>query len=690
VFGFYARAWPEPFEPASGVLGVANPVLALFHRRQPILRSASLWLGGAFAALAASLAAVSLFASFEWSFVAVTSIWSLTGLGILATGLQRDSLELRRGGGAWLIVVSFAVVAHVGALEAAPRSWSLLVLALVLFGAGLACQLLDRRDAPSTADAAASASAVALVVGAVAAAGLLSGQPLACAWAAEAVALVWMSHRVRARHLHALAALPFGLAVVHLLAIDAPPRQLVLPVQHPAAGAATAVAIALSAFAAAALSRGWPARGVRTYGRLERPVAALVGDQRDARDVVLWWGGAVGLYALSLAILAAWPGFDWAWVALTGVWSGVALALLLRGLRVGSAQLRHGGLATLTLVTLGVVAEGASVLDATPRSAAFLVLAVSLLVAGLAYALRVGRAPLEPVTVVATLVSLGLSWDAIRTLLEAPARGLAMLALAGLYGAIGAVLLRRPGARDLSTLYWALGLLVGAVAIEELLHGTFTVVGWSVTGVVVAWLSLRVQEPRLLVGGAATVVLALIHALVLEAPPTDLFSVQPQPGAGAPAVLVVAAAVAALAYCAEGQPGALRRGGKPSWWLAGTLVVYGTSLSIVQLAESVSRAGLEAGFQSGQTAVSAFWGLLGLGLLYAGLTRWRSLRLAGLALFAVSLGKIFLYDLPALSSIERALSFLAVGAVLLLGAFFYQRLNAGKRSDAGRDGGRTA
>jgi uncharacterized membrane protein len=66
-----------------------------------------------------------------------------------------------------------------------------------------------------------------------------------------------------------------------------------------------------------------------------------------------------------------------------------------------------------------------------------------------------------------------------------------------------------------------------------------------------------------------------------------------------------------------------------------------------------------------------------LALLYAGLKRWRSLRLAGLALFAVSLGKIFVYDLPSLSSITRALSFLAVGAVLLLGGFFYQRLSSG-------------
>jgi uncharacterized membrane protein len=47
----------------------------------------------------------------------------------------------------------------------------------------------------------------------------------------------------------------------------------------------------------------------------------------------------------------------------------------------------------------------------------------------------------------------------------------------------------------------------------------------------------------------------------------------------------------------------------------------------------------------------------------------------------VSLAKIFLYDLPSLSSITRALSFLAVGALLLLGGFFYQRLSSTRGSD---------
>ena len=101
-------------------------------------------------------------------------------------------------------------------------------------------------------------------------------------------------------------------------------------------------------------------------------------------------------------------------------------------------------------------------------------------------------------------------------------------------------------------------------------------------------------------------------------------------------------------------------------------------LLVLELFQRAFGASVQTDFQRGHTAVSAFWGLVGLGLLYFGLTRLGALRVAGFVLFAVSLAKIFLYDLPSLSSITRALSFLAVGAVLLLGGFFYQRLTVAK------------
>ena len=70
------------------------------------------------------------------------------------------------------------------------------------------------------------------------------------------------------------------------------------------------------------------------------------------------------------------------------------------------------------------------------------------------------------------------------------------------------------------------------------------------------------------------------------------------------------------------------------------------------------------------------WGIVGLTLLYAGLRRTGSgLRIGGLALFGLSLTKLFVYDLAFLSSVARAFSFIAVGGLFLVGGFFYQRMD---------------
>jgi uncharacterized membrane protein len=115
-------------------------------------------------------------------------------------------------------------------------------------------------------------------------------------------------------------------------------------------------------------------------------------------------------------------------------------------------------------------------------------------------------------------------------------------------------------------------------------------------------------------------------------------------------------------------------------WLAGAVTLYGVTLLVLELGEDLSRAGVVTSFQRGHTAVSAVWGAVGLTLLVAGLKHSaRHLRFAGLGLFALSLAKLFLYDLAFLSSVARALSFLAVGALILVGAFFYQRVTADLR-----------
>ena len=104
---------------------------------------------------------------------------------------------------------------------------------------------------------------------------------------------------------------------------------------------------------------------------------------------------------------------------------------------------------------------------------------------------------------------------------------------------------------------------------------------------------------------------------------------------------------------------------------AAVAAVYLPSLAIVSAFEGNE---LEPG-QTPQVLLSAFWAILGLACLVTGLVRdLRPLRLAGLALLGLAAVKVFLYDLSRLESIYRALSFIALGLLLLASAFAYQRV----------------
>jgi uncharacterized membrane protein len=91
--------------------------------------------------------------------------------------------------------------------------------------------------------------------------------------------------------------------------------------------------------------------------------------------------------------------------------------------------------------------------------------------------------------------------------------------------------------------------------------------------------------------------------------------------------------------------------------------------------------------RQGGLAVSVLWTLVATVLLSSGLGL-RSLPLfyASYALFALTAGKVVLVDLATLPTLYRMLSFLALGALLLAGAWlnlrFRERLASPARGDA--------
>jgi hypothetical protein len=226
--------------------------------------------------------------------------------------------------------------------------------------------------------------------------------------------------------------------------------------------------------------------------------------------------------------------------------------------------------------------------------------------------------------------------------------------------------------RDLVTFSWSLA--IGLVLFGEafVLDGR-PATGFAValTGALVALLAKPLGEERL--WWAATVVVTVTSAavLVLLTPVGHFFRAVADPAEG---VWVATGCLAAGFVLLFTAANALRR------WIEQVLAVgalYLLSLGILELAQRLFGGTIESDFERGHVAVSVVWALIGLALLIGGLLRDSSLlRLGGLALFGLSLAKIFLFDLSALSSVARALSFIAVGGLVLAGGFFLQRLSS--------------
>jgi len=107
--------------------------------------------------------------------------------------------------------------------------------------------------------------------------------------------------------------------------------------------------------------------------------------------------------------------------------------------------------------------------------------------------------------------------------------------------------------------------------------------------------------------------------------------------------------------------------------VTGLVPLYVASVAALAMGPSAGT-GFAPG-QQGQLALSALWAVTGVTALVIGLRRdVRDLRVGALGLLAVTIAKVFLYDLATLTSGWRIASFLALGLLLLGAGFAYQRL----------------
>jgi uncharacterized membrane protein len=213
-----------------------------------------------------------------------------------------------------------------------------------------------------------------------------------------------------------------------------------------------------------------------------------------------------------------------------------------------------------------------------------------------------------------------------------------------------------------------LGLMALAGVALETLGGAALTVAWAAQAAALAKIGARRDDE--LARSAAFVHLAAagIWALIDQVAPVGLVEGAVDIGAavlgGGAVVLATAAAGFAL------RPGDPAR--RILMLVTPAVALYALSIVVV----SLSPAPLDGGaIQQGQLQLSALWSVAGVAGLVAGLRlRDRAVRLGAWGLLTLAVGKVFLYDLAALTSIYRVASFLALGVLLLVGALAYQRM----------------
>ena len=239
-----------------------------------------------------------------------------------------------------------------------------------------------------------------------------------------------------------------------------------------------------------------------------------------------------------------------------------------------------------------------------------------------------------------------------------------LFGLAGAHVVLGTLVLGSRASREIGLLLYGVAAGLVGVGITVTLDGPAVVAAWSAEALVLAWAGRRTDTPeRGLVASLLFAALAMGHVLVFEVPPSSL-------AYGLSSIPVAIGAVALVLVALAGIAAAYREVAEPLAWTGVALAVYLASSLVVE----VPGAQPHHSTQTSQLALSGFWGGLGFAAIVAGLVRReRALRLGGLGVLALAVGKVFLVDLAHLESIWRVGSFLAIGLLLLAGAFAYQR-----------------
>jgi uncharacterized membrane protein len=207
-----------------------------------------------------------------------------------------------------------------------------------------------------------------------------------------------------------------------------------------------------------------------------------------------------------------------------------------------------------------------------------------------------------------------------------------------------------------SQVHWTIGAALLIVAVPLGLDTPWITIGWFVEAAALIGVSRRTGNEYVKYLGAIALVLGIGRLLAIDNFDVSLLLLNER-------LLTFAVAIASLVYVAMVEE---------DQRILAFLSVAINVLALVALTREVTDAfsGIARNF-----AYSALWMSYGAGLMFVGFwKKTRFLRWQALILIAVTVGKVFLYDTSSLDRGYRILSLIALGLVLLVTSFLYQRV----------------
>ena len=252
---------------------------------------------------------------------------------------------------------------------------------------------------------------------------------------------------------------------------------------------------------------------------------------------------------------------------------------------------------------------------------------------------------------------------------------LAILAVALAAGNVGIwAALRR--AAPVGALHWlGVAMTLVAIAIWIQFGGPWAVVTWATEGAVVFWIATRARREWLRVGAWVLLGLAIYRWLQPDIQATTTsYAVLANARALTGIYLVGLLYVAAWLQHRELDAAQERRRQERATLLVAASIITVFVISTEIMSFWAVRTAAPDAYVAREMMLSAAWVIYAALLVVIGMQRqYAPIRYFAIALFGVTLVKVFLVDLDTLGGIYRVAGFLVVGLILLIVSFLYQR-----------------